>query len=184
MPGKIVNQRELGEFFGVSHQTMANWMREGMPTLKRGEIGQENQYDTAAVIEWFAAREVAKTGRDSPKDELYRLQAEKMRRELSLTAKEVLPVQEIEDAWTRIVVAIRQELLVLPIKLAPDLEAAPDVAAKREILGDAIRQSLNRLAETDLDEERAVDAVRQGIETDSRATSPAVDDGRWRSTEG
>ena len=184
MPGKIVNQRELSELFGVSHQAMANWMREGMPTLMRGDRGQENQYDTAAVIEWFAAREVAKTGRQSPKDELYRLQAEKIRRELSLAANEVAPLAEIERVWSQIVVAFRQEMLALPIKLAPELDAAPNVAAKREILDEAIRQALTRLSKRDLDEEDANGTESPGIESDCRESSSIADEGRWQPMEG
>lgn len=153
---RVVNQRELQEVFGVSHQTMANWMREGMPVLTRGESGQEHQYDTANVIEWYAARAVAKCDRESAKDDLLRLQAEKIRREFDLADGVLIRADEIEAAWGSIVVAIRQALLDVPVRLAPSLEAAPGVDAKRMLLDEEIREVLLKLSRGD-DDEGAVD---------------------------
>ena len=97
--GRIVNQRELAEVFGVSHQTMARWTDEGMPALTRGERGQENQYDTAAVIEWYAARAVAKGDREDQKERLSRLQGDKIEMELAEARGELIPAAQVEPAW-------------------------------------------------------------------------------------
>lgn len=143
--GHSVNQRELAEVFGVSHQTMANWTREGMPVLTRGENGQENQYDTATVIEWYAARAVSKTGTESPRDRLARLQGDDLVTKQAKERGSLVPAEQIEPVWDSRVMTAAAYLLGQHSRLASILEAAPGTEAKREILKTSFAEFLTRL---------------------------------------
>ena len=54
-----VNKKLLSEIFGVSVRTIQNWQDQGMPVARGGGKGNEVMYDSAAVIEWYSARDAA-----------------------------------------------------------------------------------------------------------------------------
>jgi phage terminase Nu1 subunit (DNA packaging protein) len=54
-----VNKKRLSEIFGVSVRTIQNWQEQGMPVARGGGKGNEVLFESAAVIEWFSARDAA-----------------------------------------------------------------------------------------------------------------------------
>lgn len=54
-----VNKKILSEIFGVSVRTIQNWQDQGMPVARGGGKGNEVLYNSAAVIEWYSARDTA-----------------------------------------------------------------------------------------------------------------------------
>ncbi|SAH80129.1 Terminase small subunit [Enterobacter roggenkampii] len=54
-----VNKKRLSEIFDVSIRTIQNWQDQGMPVARGGGKGNEVLYDSAAVIEWYSARDAA-----------------------------------------------------------------------------------------------------------------------------
>ena len=144
--GRIVNQRELSEITGVSQVSLWTWGKEGMPVLRTGATGEENQYDTEAVIRWMIDREVARLGVVDQKDRLARLQGDKIEMELAGSRGELVPAAAIEPTWSSIVTAVRQAALALPVRLAPLLEATPGVDAKRALIEEEVHDVLQKLS--------------------------------------
>lgn len=142
----IVNQRELSEVTGVSQVTLWNWKKEGMPVVRSGENGQEDQYDTVQVIDWMLAREAAKYKQEGEKDRLARLQGDKIELELAELRAELVPASKIEPAWTSIAMAVRQALLPLGVRLAPLLETTSGIDAKRALIDEEVREALLKLS--------------------------------------
>lgn len=70
--GRLVNRADLAGIFGVSVNTVTNWIEKGCPYVERGSNGVEWQFDTAAVIDWRIQRAVenvaVNAGEDGPKD--------------------------------------------------------------------------------------------------------------------
>lgn len=163
---KVVNQRELAEVFGVSHQTMANWQREGMPVLKQGENGQENQYATAAVIEWYAARTVQKTGVETQRDRLTRLQGDDLELKLSQQRGELVPAEQIEPVWHSRCLAAAAYLLGQHSRLASILESTPGVEAKREIIKTTFAEFLTKLGHDGAAMQDRVEALLAQLSTE------------------
>lgn len=54
-----VNKKRLSEIFGVSVRTIQNWQEQGMPVVRGGGKGNEVLFESAAVIEWYSARDAA-----------------------------------------------------------------------------------------------------------------------------
>ena len=54
-----VNKKRLSEIFGISIRTIQNWQDQGMPVARGGGKGNEVLYDSAAVIEWYSARDAS-----------------------------------------------------------------------------------------------------------------------------
>jgi phage terminase Nu1 subunit (DNA packaging protein) len=70
--GRLVNRADLAGIFGVSVNTVTNWIEKGCPYVERGSNGVEWQFDTAAVIDWRIQRAVENVamnaGDDSTRD--------------------------------------------------------------------------------------------------------------------
>ena len=122
--GAACNQTELASILGVSDVTLWEWQKLGMPILHRGARGQENQYDTAAVIIWKIEHEVNKVrGGESPKDRLARLQSEKVLRELQQMDKILIPASQLEPALFAMTNSIGKGLDAMEHKLCSALQA-------------------------------------------------------------
>ncbi|WKV82658.1 terminase small subunit [Pseudomonas sp. B24_DOA] len=52
--GKTVSKADLSEIVGRDERTLTRWQNDGMPVTEFGlGRGNENQYDTEAVIQWL-----------------------------------------------------------------------------------------------------------------------------------
>src|SRR5258706_14361418 len=138
--GRIVNQRELSEITGTSQVSLWNWKKEGMPVVRSGENGQEDQYDTAQVIDWMLAREAAKYKQEGEKDRLARLQGDKIELELAELRGEMIPASKIEPAWTSIVTAVRPGFLPPGGRAAPPPRTPAGRGGQRAALTAGARQ--------------------------------------------
>jgi terminase small subunit / prophage DNA-packing protein len=144
--GRIVNQRELSEILGISQKSLSLWVRDGLPVQLETEAGLANQYDTEAVINWYVAREVSKHSKETEKDRLSRLQGDKIELELATMRSMLIPADQIEPAWTGMVVAFRQTLRSLSTRLSHLLVGKDNPDAIRVMLDEEIDLALNKLA--------------------------------------
>lgn len=146
---RIVNQRELSEITGVSQVSLWKWASEGMPVQRSGASGEENAYDTEAVIRWMIDREIAKLGSEDAKERLARLQGDKIEMELAVSRGDLVPASSIEPTWSSIVTAVRQALLSIPVRLAPLLEVTQGIDAKRALIEEEVHDVLLKLSSDD-----------------------------------
>jgi phage terminase Nu1 subunit (DNA packaging protein) len=57
--------------------------------------GQENQYDVAAVVRWYAQRELARAQASSPRDELDRVKTEREKLALARDRSELVERKQL-----------------------------------------------------------------------------------------
>jgi len=50
---RLMTSLELSKYFSVTQQTIANWRKEGMPSIK---IGRYYRFDLNKVMEWLEER--------------------------------------------------------------------------------------------------------------------------------
>lgn len=143
--GREVNQRELSEILGVSHQTMARWSAEGMPVRRRGVNGQENAYDTREVIDWMIRREVIASGKETQRDRLTRLQADALELDLAERNNALVPADQVGPAWRGWCFTAAAFLHGQRSRLAAELDATPGIEAKRALLGQVFAEFLTKL---------------------------------------
>lgn len=108
---KTVNQTELAVFHGVSDVTIWQWQKEGMPIAKVNTRGLSNEYDVASTIDWRIQREVRKVRDESPRDALARAQTQLALQTYAEKERKLVLIDEVEPAFTRLVVQARQSLL-------------------------------------------------------------------------
>lgn len=145
----IVNKQQLGEITGYSDQTLTEWQREGMPVLRKAAGRAGNQYDTAAIFEWYAARKAKTSGTENPRDRLSRLQGDHVELDLQRQRGELVPASEVEPAWSSMIVAARQALLSLPGRVVPMLAQCEHEDAMREVLRVEFEAVLRKLGADD-----------------------------------
>lgn len=164
--GRVCNQTELAEILGVSDVTLWEWQKLGMPIMKRGARGQENLYDTAAVIGWKIDHEVTKVkGPESAKDRLARLQADKVWRELQQMDRLLIPAHQLEPFLLALTGSIGKGLDTLEHKLAAALEAKFGADIDLDIVKEEIDDVRGKLPDD------IVERVTSGLVGDAAAGS-------------
>ena len=96
---KIVNRQEIGEIMDVSQQTISDWLAKGMPVVDRGAAFTDGAYDTGAVIRWYVEQQLARAGRESPRDRLDRATAELREMDLAKRRGELVEVDVMVKVW-------------------------------------------------------------------------------------
>jgi phage terminase Nu1 subunit (DNA packaging protein) len=143
--GRVVNQREIAEIIGVTQKTIWAWQKEGMPIAHISDNGLANQYNTADVIAWYCAR-MARKGEETPKDRLDRINGDLKEIELAEKLGKLVSVDDVEPAWTSIVLSARQAWLSFPSRVAPLLIQMSSIDAMRDLLTEQIEEILTTLS--------------------------------------
>jgi len=142
---RIAGQESIAAVFGVAPKTIVEWQEDGFPVALRGGPGVPSEYETEACINWLVNREVKKVQGESPRDRLFRLQADDL--ELSQAEKKGVLVRadSIEPRLRSAVVAARELLMRQAAPIAGQMEGC-DRRKRETLLRDAFDGLLRRLA--------------------------------------
>lgn len=124
----IVNKAVLSDIIGKSERTLSTWQKNGMPIKFDGTRGEQNQYETADVINWIVDREIAtrvqQHGGDNENFYDYELergrlthhQANKTALEEQRLAGELIDQDFHEEIISDMAATIRANALAIPTK--------------------------------------------------------------------
>lgn len=181
---RIVNKSELAEILGVTERTLTTWQKQGLPIEIDGVRGQQNQYDTAVVIEWLIQRELEKRLGGGEAGEFYNYEAERARlthhqaniaqMEEAVKRGQLIPADTVRHTWSQMIAKARAKLLAMPAKLALRLSAISDVTQVQAELQTAQYEALAELAAYD-PKHYGIDPARAG---DSDVVAAANADGQ------
>jgi phage terminase Nu1 subunit (DNA packaging protein) len=173
--GEIVNKTRLGTIFGRGRREIEDWVAEGCPVVKAaGSRGEDWKFATAQVIEWLATGKGKVQERIDLNAERARLakeQADGQSLKNSVARGELLPAENVENAWMAAIGRCRALLLGVPtssagriVLLARQHEDAKEAErAVRELLINLIDTAVNELrnvtASEDDDEDGSGDAT-------------------------
>lgn len=136
-----VKEAELAEIVGKTDRTVRNWVDEGCPR------GDDGQFDVPEVIDWLSTRNSGRAAATEQKTRLTRAQADKAELEAAKLRAELVPVDEVQKEWNRMLGAFRARALALPSKVASQtVSAAKRFEEHRRILDDAVYEFLGELA--------------------------------------
>lgn len=148
-----VSQAELSSIFGVTPQTIRAWERKGCPVESKGKRGVASRYVPADVIRW--REEQAKLAASGDLDAMdfeearrRKLAAEAATAELALAkAKgEVVALDLVGREVGAALAACRARLMSIGASVAPKVGLAPDTAAIKEMVDDAIYEALDEIS--------------------------------------
>jgi phage terminase Nu1 subunit (DNA packaging protein) len=162
---RITGQERIAEVFGVAPKTIVEWQEQGLPVALRGGPGVPSEYESEACIGWYVDREVKKVQRETPRDRLFRLQAEDLEADLLTKRGLLIPADQLEPKLAAAITAAREQLLSDAQRLAPVLvgKSATEIEAA---LTRSHEQFLHRIAAWRDDAEEA-DADAQPEELDA-----------------
>ncbi|PXX58514.1 Phage DNA packaging protein, Nu1 subunit of terminase [Pseudomonas sp. LAMO17WK12:I10] len=157
--GMTVSKVELGEIVGRDERTLSRWQKEGMPVIEFGVgRGNENQYDTQAVIEWLMRQAALNGKKESTRDRLDRLRGDREELALAKDLGEVVIEAEMVERFEAVITAAKIELLnTFPDELAATLSAQYGVQVDDLLIRAPIESILRRLSAYDEDDDLAGD---------------------------
>ncbi len=151
----LLTRRELAALLHVVPMTITKWEQAGMPIATRGRKGKPSRYRETVVRSWLQQREEdaqrpgSVTDVAKEKARLAREQADLTLQTRMMRARDLLPREEVERAWTAEVAAVRAKLLAWPATLADQVHRAAvldGLGGVERVLNEAIRNVLRELA--------------------------------------
>lgn len=143
---RIIGQEQIADVMGVAPKTIVEWQEEGFPIAVRGRPGVPSEYESQECIRWLVDREVRKVQGESPRDRLFRIQADTAELELAERRGRLVDVEQVEPKMRAAVIAAREGLLRERRRLAGLLEGVTDRRRREDIIGAAHEAFLRRLA--------------------------------------
>ena len=142
----VVNQRQLAEVFGVSHQSIKTWMTLGLPVMVQADGNVGNQYDTAACIEWRVQQLLGRAEAEGARERRDRLEGDRLEMTIAKESGLVVDAPEIQQLFGSMVVAARAELLGSSAAIKSEADARYGIDFDERIVTDHHEQALARLA--------------------------------------
>lgn len=165
-----VSTRVAATVCGVTIQSFNNWRRDENPPPVDNRSGMVSLEELG---QWIRSEQVLKPGRggtgfpylpnvdrlykntdvgkEAPETRLKRLQADKVQLELDKSRGLLIPVDEVQQVWSRILSRVRTRLLRLPVATAPFVTGLSDVHQVQQRLSDQVSEALEELAAGDDD---------------------------------
>ncbi|WP_044871989.1 terminase small subunit [Pseudomonas sp. LFM046] len=153
--GKQVTKAELSEIVGRDERTLSRWQNDGMPVAEYGMgRGNENQYDTEQVIGWLIQIAALNGKKESARDRLDRIRADREEVALAKDLDEVVVAEEMIERFEAMITAAKLELLnTFPENLAADLSARYGIDVDVELIREPIAGILTELSNYDPDDD-------------------------------
>lgn len=143
---RIVGQESVADLFGVAPKTIVEWQAQGFPVAERGGPGVPSEYESAVCIKWLVAREVEKVQGETPRDRLFRLQADQLEMDLAVKRGQLIPANAVEPRLETAIVAAREQLLAEAPRLSM-LVQGRDRAGAEDLIIESFERFLTRLSQ-------------------------------------
>ncbi|SFK45499.1 terminase small subunit [Azotobacter beijerinckii] len=154
-----VTKVQLCEIVGRDERTLSRWQNSGMPVLELGlGRGNENEYDTVAVIEWLVQVAQQRGEKESTRDRLDRIRANREELAFAKDLEEVVVAADLIERFEAMITAAKVELLnTLPDNLASELSARYGVEVDDQLIREPIEAILRKMADYDPDDDAPSD---------------------------
>jgi phage terminase Nu1 subunit (DNA packaging protein) len=168
--GREINKTEVADLFGVSIQSVDQWVRKGLVCRKNGHEVIFNSAAVTAFLETQAEARAIASNKPADADEarsrklaaeaeIAEMQRDKMRGEL-------VDISSVENVVAEEYAAVRSKLLALPGKLAPMVAIEADEIACRDLIERGVTEALDELA-------RDAGEIAAGIEAATANDTPS-----------
>lgn len=144
-----VTKAQLCEIVGRDERTISRWQNSGMPVLEVGlGRGNENEYDTQAVIEWLVQVAQQRGEKESVRDRLDRIKGDREELALAKDLEQVVIAADLIERFEAMITAAKVELLnTLPDNLASELSARYGVEVDDQVIREPIEAILRKMAD-------------------------------------
>ena len=153
--GLRVTKARLSEIVGRDERTLSRWQNTGMPVLETGlGRGNENEYDTQAVIEWLVQIAQQRGEKESVRDRLDRIKGDREELALAKDLEEVVFAADLLERFEAAITAAKVELLnTFPENLASVLSARYGIDVDDQLIREPLEAILTELSNYDPDDD-------------------------------
>ena len=153
--GQRVTKAQLSEIVGRDERTLSRWQNAGMPVIEVGVgRGNENEYDTQAVIEWLVQLAEQRGEKESVRDRLDRIKGDREELALAKDLEEVVFAADLLERLEAAITAAKVELLnTFPENLASVLSARYGIEVDDQLIREPIEAILTELSNYDPDDD-------------------------------
>lgn len=162
------NKSELAGIFGVTIQTIDQWVRDGLPAVERSDRkGVEWKFETSQAINWKIEHAIRRDregrrkgpGGVAPSDDPIKnaqvrkliAEAEIKEQKAALAKREVVRVEDASLVLSTAIANAKNKFMGLGAKVAPLVSIETEEMPCREIVDAAVREALEELADVSLD---------------------------------
>jgi phage terminase Nu1 subunit (DNA packaging protein) len=149
---RLMNKGEIARFFGVSMNTVGDWIRRGMPYIEKG-TGRRVPWviDALEVAEWWLEQRSGARSQSvpdpannvnmmTPQDRKAWYESEAKRLALDEQSRQLIPVAEVEQVIATSFAAIAQ-----------GLQGLPDTVERRTGCDPSLVQAIQEVVEAEMD---------------------------------
>ena len=153
--GQRVTKAQLSEIVGRDERTISRWQNMGMPVFQIGlGRGNENEYDTQAVIEWLVQLAQQRGEKESVRDRLDRIKGDREELALAKDLEEVVFAADLLERFEAAITAAKVELLnTFPENLASVLSARYGIEVDDQLIREPLETILTELSNYDPDDD-------------------------------
>lgn len=153
--GQRVTKAQLSEIVGRDERTISRWQNMGMPVFQIGlGRGNENEYDTQAVIEWLVQLAQQRGEKESVRDRLDRIKGDREELALAKDLEEVVFAADLLERFEAAITAAKVELLnTFPENLASVLSARYGIEVDDQLIREPLEAILIELSNYDPDDD-------------------------------
>ncbi len=141
-----VSSPELRSYWGITLSTLSQYVLEGMPKIA------DNVYDLVECWQWKDRLQEERSGRTALTFEQTRhARAQADLKEVTLAKErgEIMTLDEVKNIWSKLILAFKGKILILPTKLPSRIAACQNQNEVRELLDEACRECLTELNQMD-----------------------------------
>ena len=142
----LVSTKIACDFFGISRETLSTWVDKGAPKEARGK------YDLKKLHEWRYKgenMETPATRKLKAEADFKEAKAKQEKIKLSVTEQKFLPVAEVQDEITKLLLNLKKALLSIGHNVATELAAKVDAETAENARGEVdkrIKEALEELS--------------------------------------
>lgn len=168
--GRVVTSSEIAEILGVTERRIRQLTNDGaLAKISRGKYDLSDSIK--AYIDYRIKTEMPEEELDKQREGALLLRAKRMKAELELKRMEgkMHAAEDVETVMNKMLTSFRSRMLVIPHKIAPQLQMEEDMNVIKEKVKKEIYEALQELSEYDptlfLDNEEESGDMNEGQET-------------------
>jgi len=146
----MLTQRQIADDLGLSQGTISNlFVAMGLTPEERDALSLEEA--RRRIVGHYKDLASGRGGLDLARERAResRLKGDLLQLQIKEKCGALVPAAAIEQEWTALVVAVRNELLLLPGKLAQEIKTLHGVEIDPGLIEAHVHDALNRLARTE-----------------------------------
>jgi len=144
-----INRLQAAYLLGVDERSLSTWQKrrnDPLPVLRKGTRGTPNEYDPAALLQWYVRQELAKVittdkgeylNLDAERARLAKEQADGLELKNAIARREQAPITLLESALSDVGSQMAAVLASIPLKVKrrlPKLSASEIEIINREVI--------------------------------------------------